>query len=227
MAAATPAATLQAAHLSRGRSPVLDGVTLELMPATLTVLLGDNGSGKTTLLDLLAGLLKPQAGSLQICGGHPNPGCIAHLPPPTRVDWAVPLSVGEVAAIDLPRTKLLGRLTAEARARRDRVLAEMGLTDRAGEPIARQSAGLRQRAQMARILARDPPPKLVLLDEPLAALDGASTERVIAGLESLRASGSAILAAHHPVGRDALIARADRVLRLVGGQIQPHTLSNS
>ena len=153
-----------------GRRRLFDGLTAAVEPGAPLAVVGDNGSGKSTLLLLLAGLLAPTGGAVRlVVGGH-------EVEPRDR-----PRTVGYVApALDLydaltarETLRFLARARAlpDAPARVAAVLGRVGLADRADEPVAAFSTGMRQRLRIATALVHDPP--VLLLDEPGATLDAA------------------------------------------------------
>jgi heme exporter protein A len=171
--------------------------------------LGPNGAGKTTLLRVLATLLRPHGGSVSVLG--------ASLPDEA---WAVRGKVGYLAHEPLLYRSLSGRenLLFNARLhgvvpeRVDELIAAVGLSRRANDPVEELSRGMLQRMAAARALLHDPP--LLLLDEPLSALDPGAADR----LEPLigRASGRTRVLVTHDVERG--LAEGDLVLGLRGGR---------
>jgi spermidine/putrescine transport system ATP-binding protein len=152
-----------------GSMCALDQVSLDIAPESYTVLLGPSGSGKTTLLSILGGFLKPSEGQVLIKGED----CTAMPParrPTTTVfqDYALfpHMTVGGNVGFGL-------RMRGIARAERDRrgrdVLALVGLADAFDKKPHQLSGGQRQRVALARALVVEP--SVLLLDEPLGALD--------------------------------------------------------
>ena len=180
-----------------GAVRALDAVSLAVAPGEIVGLLGDSGCGKSTLLRIVAGLERPDRGTMRLDGRPVGPG----VPPEARgigmmfQDYALfpHLTVAEnvrFGLAGLPRA----RAGAVAAAR----LAEVGLTARAGHYPATLSGGEAQRVALARALA--PGPRLLLLDEPFSNLDRRTRDRVRADtLAVLREAGAtALLVTHDP-----------------------------
>ena len=182
-----------------GTAPVLDALDLDIQPGEFVALLGASGSGKTTLLRTLAGL-------------DPVPeDAVVALPQPVAVAFQQPLllpwkSVWRNVALGLP-----GKAGNAARARAEAALAEVGLSHRLDAWPATLSGGEAQRVALARALVRAP--RLLLLDEPFAALDALTRLRMHALVLDLWARHRpATLLVTHDV--DEAVALADRVLVL-------------
>jgi sulfonate transport system ATP-binding protein len=181
--------------------PVLDSLDLEIHAGEFVALLGASGSGKTTLLRILAGIDAPDGGE-------------AWVPQRRTVVFQEPRLVHSQKVW---RNAILG-LNGESasRLRALEVLAEVDLEHRADAWPATLSGGEAQRLALARALVRDP--QLLLLDEPLAALDALTRlrmQQLIAALWQVR--GPAILLVTHDVEEALLLA--DRVLLLREGRI--------
>ncbi len=180
--------------------PVLDGIDLDIAPGEFVALLGASGSGKTTLLRTLAGL-------------DPVPdGAAVDLPHPVAVAFQQPLLLPWQPVW---RNVVLG-LPDGTRARAEAALAEVGLAHRADAWPGTLSGGEAQRAALARALVRAP--RLLLLDEPFAALDALTRLRMHAlVLDLWSRHRPATLLVTHDV--DEAVALADRLLVLERGRI--------
>jgi sulfonate transport system ATP-binding protein len=183
-----------------GKTLALDNVDLAIEPGEFVALLGRSGSGKSTLLRTLAGLDAPSAGSVQV----PNERMVV-FQEPRLLPWKTAIQNVELG--------LRGERTNEqARA----ALAEVGLEHRLHAYPSTLSGGEAQRAALARALVRDP--KLLLLDEPFAALDALTRMRMHALIESLwKRHHLSVLLITHDV--DEAILLADRALVLDKGRI--------
>jgi heme exporter protein A len=192
-----------------GERVALEGVSVRVEEGQTLAVLGANGAGKTTLLRVLAGLLRPHAGTARVLG--------AELPKET---WKVHGKVGYLGHEPLLYRELTGRenLTYHARlhgvngSRVAEALASVGMERRADEPLRDLSRGMVQRLAAARAVLHEPP--LLLLDEPRAGLDPAAAEL----LEPLigRASGRTRVLVTHDV--EGALAEADVALGLRGGR---------
>jgi sulfonate transport system ATP-binding protein len=181
-------------------SNILDGLDLTIRAGEFVALLGRSGSGKSTLLRTVAGLDKAPTGTVTVPAERAVVFQEPRLIPWKRV-WA------NVA---------LGLRTADARERAVAALSEVGLTHRLEAWPLTLSGGEAQRAALARALVREP--KLLLLDEPFAALDALTrlkTQGLVASL--WRARRPAVLLVTHDV--DEALLLADRVLVLDQGRI--------
>lgn len=185
-----------------GDRQVLQGIDLRVAPGEFVAVIGRSGCGKSTLLRLLAGLDEPSAGALSAGEAADTRFMFqdARLLPWARVLDNVALGLTDV---DGPR-----------RARQ--ALAQVGLADRASEWPARLSGGQRQRVALARALVHAP--RLLLLDEPLGALDALTRIDMQQLIESLwRQHGFTALLVTHDVAE--AVALADRVLLIEDGRL--------
>ena len=160
----------------RGERLVLRDVSLSVAPGGALLLLGPNGSGKSTLLRILAGLRRPDAGSITW------PGPVAYL---GHLDAIKP---GLTAAENLAFAASRGGSLTQA-------LDAMDLTALAQTPARLLSAGQKRRLALARLLLAPAP--VWLLDEPTLGLDATSVERLGTALATHRATGGIVVAATH------------------------------
>ena len=184
---------------------VLDRLDLDLAPGSFTALLGRSGSGKTTLLRTLAGLDPAPEGVAVV----PRPAAVV-FQEPRLLPWA-PVWQNVVLGLDAHAGgRANGRALAEA------ALQEVGLPRHAAAWPLTLSGGEAQRVALARALVRAP--RLLLLDEPFAALDALTRIRMHAlVLDLWRVHRPAVLLVTHDV--DEAVLLADRVLVLDGGRI--------
>ncbi len=157
-----------------GDLPVLEDIDLAVRPGEILSLIGPSGSGKSTLLGIMGGLLRPTRGRVQTRGTPPD-GC---LNPLTYVfqDFALLpwRSVAGNVALALQHHRLPA---SERRARVDDALARMGLAEFRGAFPRQLSGGMRQRVGIARALVVRP--AVLLLDEPLSALDAQTRDLLV------------------------------------------------
>lgn len=199
-------------------------VDLALAPGEFVAVMGPSGCGKSTLLHLLGGLDRPTAGEV-----HLNEERVDTL---SETQWAVLRRrqigfvfqffnlIGNLTAADnveLPAL-LAGLSPTEARHRREALLAELGIPDKAHVVPSRLSGGEQQLVALARALVNRP--TILLVDEPTGNLDSQSAGDVLTLLRRTHAQGQTILLVTH----DARVASvADRVLFLRDGQIKDET----
>ncbi len=184
------------------RRLALKGVNLCVPVGAHVALVGHNGAGKSTLLKAVAGLLPVRSGSIAIYG-HPPGAChhrVAYLPQRGEIDWRFPIT--------LHRLVLTGRYVHLGWFKRpskqdwriaDEVIERLGLSALRERQISQLSGGQQQRALLARALAQEA--DLLLLDEPLNAVDAETRAVIAVVLESLRAQGRTIITATHDLGR--------------------------
>src|SRR5215210_2452632 len=194
-------------HKAFGGRQVLQGVDMSVAPGEFVAIVGRSGCGKSTLLRLMAGLDIPSAGTVALDGQAPRPGSSvvrmmfqdARLLPWRRV-------VDNVA-LGLPP----GR-RAEAKA----ALEEVGLAERGGDWPSILSGGQRQRVALARALASRP--QVLLLDEPLGALDALTRLEMQGLIERVwQEHGFTAVLVTHDV--EEAVALADRIIVLAGGTV--------
>ena len=199
--------------------PVLLGITLDVQPGEFIALMGPSGSGKSTLLNLIAGIDKPTAGTIEIGGVD-----IARLGEGALADWRASnvgfifqfynllpvLSAFDNVALPLLLTGLSAR---EREARVATVLQMVGLADRADHYPNELSGGQQQRVAIARALVTDP--ALIVADEPTGDLDRATGAEVLGLLDELvnTLGKTIVMVTHDPKAA----SRAHRLVHLEKG----------
>ncbi|MCU1536647.1 MAG: transporter ATP-binding protein, partial [Humibacillus sp.] len=208
------------ARIRLSRGPIEVDVTLRAEPGQVVGILGPNGGGKTTTVLALAGALPLADGHVRVGGEVWDDG--RHRLPPERravgLMLADSLLFPHLRAVDNvaygPRSRGTSRAAARERALAE--LARVGLVDRAGARPGELSSGQQARVALARALATDP--ALLLLDEPLAALDPDTRARTRSDLATRLAAydGVTVLVTHDPL--DALTL-ADHLVFVEDGQV--------
>jgi ABC-type Mn2+/Zn2+ transport system ATPase subunit len=181
-----------------GERVALSDVSLAVKRGSLLAVIGPNGAGKSTLLKLIAGLLRPEAGTISVLGASPGVEArsIAYLPQAEAVDWEFPVTVGEVAMMGRYAQLGFGRRPgATDRERVHAALETVGMADAADRQIGALSGGQRRRVFLARAIAADP--ELYLLDEPVTGVDARTQEELMDVLEAEARAGKTVIASTH------------------------------
>jgi zinc/manganese transport system ATP-binding protein len=179
--------------LGYDRHPAVHHLNGEVRGGALLALVGPNGAGKSTLLKGIVGLLAPLAGSIE----HGlKPSEVAYLPQIAEIDRSFPISVYDLVSMGLWRsTGLFGRIGDGERALIGRALSTVGLEGFEQRPIGTLSGGQMQRALFARLLLQDA--KLILLDEPFAALDSGTVADLLEIVRRWHAEQRTVIAVLH------------------------------
>lgn len=217
---------LQAEHVtlrgSRGRPLRLEDVSLRMADAGIYALVGPNGAGKSTLLRLLAGLLRPDAGTVRL-----GNDVLWRVPPAERARRLTLVGSGEDAdpGLTVEESVALGGLARRRSIWEDPVrtqgpaveeaLRRTALTALRSVPVTQLSSGERQRVRLARAIAQDVP--CILLDEPTAYLDPGHALRFLDLLRTMAEEGKRIVLALHDL--TAAGQYADRVALLAEGRL--------
>src|SRR5438552_7565387 len=203
----------------------LKGVTVDLFPGELNLLMGPSGSGKSTLLAVLSGLLRPDAGGVQAVGrdlwrmtddemekfrlrhcSYVFQGCNLFPALTAREQLEIVLRWGE------------GASARAARKRAEHVLGQLGLGKKMHLRPAQLSGGEKQRVAIGRALVKNP--SLVFADEPTSALDWENGQQVIQLLtETAKMRGAMVLVVTHD---PRLLPYADRVFEMADGTLPEH-----
>jgi heme exporter protein A len=175
-----------------GRRRVLTGVDLTVDSGDVVLVTGPNGSGKTTLLRMLAGLVAPTRGVLEIAIDRSRVGFLGHEP----------LVYRELTALE--NLDLFGRLyrVPERRERIGMLLERFGLWDARAARVSEYSRGMTQRLALCRALLHEP--DLLLLDEPHASLDAAGSALLDEELSEPAGGRALVVATHEPERLSAL-----------------------
>lgn len=198
---------------SYGSRSVLNGVSLSIPQGEIYGILGANGAGKTTLIRLMAGLLKPDSGELQILGEKPSSQTAKKMGYMPQLS-ALYLELSAEQNVDF-FTRMYG--LANAKERRDAeefVLNLVGLWERRKDPVSSLSGGMRQRISLA--IAMVHRPLLLILDEPTVGLDPELRASFWDHFRSLANSGVTLVLSSHTMD-DA--AHCDRLAFLQDGKM--------
>jgi manganese/zinc/iron transport system ATP- binding protein len=180
----------------------LRDVSLCIPVGARVALVGANGAGKSTLLKAVAKLLPARSGAIRIYGNPPG-AChhrVAYLPQRGEIDWRFPITLRRLVLTGrYVHLGWLNRPSGQDRAITDAMIAQLRLSDLADRQIGQLSGGQQQRALLARALAQEA--DLLLLDEPLNAVDADTRAIISEVLETLRGQGKTVIAATHDLGR--------------------------
>jgi len=201
-----------------GGRPVLRDLDVAVEAGEFIAVLGPNGSGKTTLIRVLLGLLEASEGSVAIDGLEPRHArhLIGYVPQHRGFDADLPLRGRDLVELGLTGTRpgLPIRRTG-VRRQVDEVLELVGASEFAAAPVGLLSGGEQQRLRIAQALLGDP--RLLLLDEPLLALDPGAQAGITELIdERRRSTGLAVLFVTHEI--NPILPVVDRVLYLVDGR---------
>jgi zinc/manganese transport system ATP-binding protein len=201
-----------------GGREVLHDVRFTIRPGEFVGLIGSNGAGKTTLLRVILGLQPAATGEVRI-GGRPRGGRnsgIGYVPQKIQLDPDIPLRARDLVGLGLDGNRLGIPLPSRSRRKRvDEMLAAVDATHLAGARVGHLSGGEQQRILIAHALISRP--GLLLLDEPLANLDIANEQEVVALLAKIAREQriSVLLSAHE---MNPLLPVMDRIVYLAAGR---------
>jgi zinc transport system ATP-binding protein len=173
----------------RPGQPVLTDVNLAVEQGEFVAIAGPNGGGKTTLVRLALGLARPTSGIVRLFGESAHRfsrrATLGYVAQRAQLGGPGPVTVREVVGAGrLAQGGLLGPLRARDRAIVEAAIADVGLAEQAGSPLAELSGGQQQRAFIAKAFAGEP--SLLVLDEPTAGVDAESQESLARLLDRLR-----------------------------------------
>ncbi len=218
MTSAARAPILEAIEISKsyGARLALDGVSLAVKPGEVAGLLGPNGAGKTTTLSILSTLMQPDRGRVLIAGKPPqsDPRGLG------RMLGLVPQSLALYPSLSAAQNvwhfaRMQGLSSADATAACARILDDVGLTERAHDPMRSFSGGMKRRLNLACGVVHSP--AVLMLDEPTVGVDLQSREQILTLVRRCAAAGAAVIYSTHYMEEAERIC--DRVLLIDRGKL--------
>lgn len=203
---------------SYGTGNTLQGIDLQVTAGEFLGVIGPNGGGKTTLLKLIAGLLVPTSGQVRVFGqpAARSGRLIGYVPQFADVDRTFPITVQEVVLMGrLGLTTFLGGYREEDKQAARRAMEQMGVWELRQRRLGNLSEGQRQRVLIARAVAGEP--RLLLLDEPTASVDGEAEAAISEVLGRLHKAITIIMVSHD---LELLKSHVDRII-YVNRRLQP------
>ena len=209
-----PAIAFDGVGLRLGQTQVLRDVSLRVAPGSVHALVGPNGAGKSSLIKTLMGQTPHQGRvALEWSGTHGAKGVMGYVPQALAFDPGLPMTVNDfMAAMTQRKPAFLGFARARV-AEIDAALERVGMADKRQRRMGALSGGERQRVLLAQGLV--PAPSLLVLDEPMAALDEAGAQVFEQLLADWRATGVTVFWVEHDL--EAVGRLADRVTGLNRG----------
>ena len=204
-----------------GERTVVDGLDLEVWPGEIVGLLGPNGAGKTTTFNMIVGAIRPTHGSVFL-GEREITSLpmfrrarlgVVYLPQETSVFRKLSVADNLNAILETIEPS-----SAKRKERREALLSEFGLTEKARQRADSLSGGERRRVEIARALVLSP--KFLLLDEPFTGIDPITTDEIQKIIVGLKQKGIGIVITEHKV-RETL-ASCDRAYVIKDGRILRH-----
>ncbi len=222
MSSAMTKITAQSIRVQRAGRLILDDITASASAGDFVAVIGPNGAGKSTLLSVLAGLLVPDSGNVNLddravldLKPRELARARAFLPQNPRCDW--PLPVHRLVGLGLtPMLPAFGDFSVADVTRIDSALAACDLSAQRDQPVTTLSGGELARAMLARALVADP--AVLIVDEPLTGLDPRHAQDAARRLQQLAAAqGKLVIASIHDL--NIALRRASRVWALRAGRL--------
>lgn len=202
-----PLVEIRDLEVARDGRRAIHGVSLDVAPASIHLLVGPNGAGKSSLLGALLGLVE-FGGTIRFHWRASER--IGYVPQSFAVDRTLPLTVGEFLALSRQRLPVALGVSKRTRARVETLLERVGLRGFGRRLLGALSGGEQQKVLLANAL--DPTPELLLLDEPSSGLDETSVRQFEEVVVDLQRTGTSVLMVSHDLGQVRRIA--DRVTLL-------------
>jgi len=203
----------------RGDRPIWSGATFSIEPGTVTVVLGPNGSGKSTLLQAITGLLPISSGELLVFGEKPHRGNseVGYVAQTRVADSTSTLTGRDYVGLGMDGVRFGWGSTKDKNPAVTHALKQVGATAFADRPMHSLSGGQRQRIALAQATVFKP--RLLLLDEPLAALDIAAQAEIVDLINLLRVElNMAIIVVAHDL--NPLSSIVDQVVWIARRQVK-------
>ena len=193
-----PALEIRNLSASYGANTALIGIEASIPRGVVVGLVGPNGSGKSTLLKTIAGVIRPDRGSIRVAGQpiRTRATRVAFVPQREEVNWDFPVTARDVVLMG--RYRAVGWLRwpgREDRRRADEALARLGLEGMGNRHISQFSGGQQQRVFLARAMVQEP--EIVLLDEPFTGIDIHNREVFHEAIQEFARAGITVLIATH------------------------------
>ena len=207
-----PILDVQGVNVRYNGRVALEEITFYLHESERVAVVGPNGAGKSTLFKVVAGVLQPNSGEVNIFGSRPRGHvCIAYIPQRSQVDWNFPVNVADV--VMMGRSAKLGPFNFPHKKDWEFVhhaLETVDLSNLASRQIGQLSGGQQQRMFIARALAQEA--ELMLMDEPLTGLDSPSQDGILNLLDRLQKENVTVMVATHDL--DQASSHFDRIMLL-------------
>lgn len=189
---------VQSVSVAYTENPVLENVSFQLPPNSMTAVIGPNGAGKSTLIKAILNMQKKISGQVKIFGQDYKKvfNKIAYVPQIGNVEWDFPTTVADVVMMGrYPHRHFLKGYSKEDSEAVLVALKKVAMEDFSKRQIAELSGGQRQRVFLARAIVQDA--NLYFLDEPLQGVDKKTEEMIIRVLKDFRKQGKSIVVVHH------------------------------
>ena len=207
--AAGPEVVFESVALTMGQTQILHSLNLRVAAAGVHALVGPNGGGKSSLFKALLGQV-PHRGEIRLNWPGEQPGVVAYVPQALAFDAGLPMTVLDFMGAMCQQRPVMFGLSRRARAPVEQALRQVGMWDKAQRRMGALSGGERQRVLLAQALI--PAPDLILLDEPMSALDEAGMQVFESLLAHWRERRATVLWIEHDL--QAVARLADQVTGL-------------